>query len=104
MIQAKKTRSKILYIITKATWGGAQRYVFDLATHLPKDRFEPIVAYGEKGGLAEMLQKEGVQTHPLPALGRDVALLSDIQSFFQIFRYIRETRPDVVHLNSSKAA
>ncbi len=23
---------KILYVITKANWGGAQRYVYDLAT------------------------------------------------------------------------
>ncbi len=25
------TPRRILYVITKATWGGAQRYVFDLA-------------------------------------------------------------------------
>ena len=35
---------KVLFLITKATWGGAQRYVYDLATHLPQD-FEPVVAY-----------------------------------------------------------
>ena len=33
-------KRKILYVITKGNWGGAQRYVFDLAAHLPKDRFE----------------------------------------------------------------
>ena len=26
------TRKKILYVITKSVWGGAQRYVFDLVT------------------------------------------------------------------------
>ena len=47
---------KILFVITKATWGGAQRYVFDLATHLPPEQFEVMVAYGEKGKLAADLE------------------------------------------------
>src|SRR3989344_9573594 len=95
---------KVLFLITKATWGGAQRYVYDLATHLPHERFEPVVAYGESGKLATMLSEAKVKTHKLPSLGRDVAVISDIKSFFEIWRCIRSERPDVVHLNSSKAA
>ena len=37
-------RTKILFVITKSVWGGAQRYVFDLATNLPKDQFDVAVA------------------------------------------------------------
>lgn len=101
MAQSKK---KILYLITKATWGGAQRYVFDLATHLPKYEFESIVAYGQSGKLSKDVSRAGIETHAIPSLGRDVALFSDIASFFAILKYIRTTKPDVVHLNSSKAA
>ncbi|KKW19909.1 MAG: Glycosyl transferase group 1 [Candidatus Adlerbacteria bacterium GW2011_GWC1_50_9] len=97
-------RGKILYLITKATFGGAQKYVYDLATSLPKERFEPIVAYGTHGKLAENLYYSGIMIHHLPSLGRDIAIISDIKSFLEIYRYIKETRPDVVHLNSSKAA
>src|SRR3989344_884804 len=97
-------RRKVLFLITKATWGGAQRYVYDLATHLPPEEFEPVIAYGESGRLAKMLRDARFRTCELPFLGRDIAVLSDIKSFFEIWRCIRKERPDVVHLNSSKAA
>src|SRR3989344_1343286 len=99
-----QARKKVLYLITKATWGGAQKYVFDLATHLPKEQFEPSIAYGTHGKLAEELALSGIPTHSLPSLARDVAVFSDIKSFFEIYRAIKEMRPYVVHLNSSKAA
>lgn len=95
---------KVLFLITKATWGGAQRYVYDLATHLPKDAYRPVVAYGEEGRLKTMLYDAGIEIYPLKGLGRDVAPLDDITSFSSILKCIREIRPDVVHLNSSKAA
>jgi len=99
-----QARTKVLFLITKANWGGAQRYVFDLATNIPKEKFEPVVAYGEKGKLAEDLTTAGVRTLQLPSLGRNVAVISDIKSFFEILRLLRMERPDVLHLNSSKAA
>lgn len=97
-------RKRVLFLITKATWGGAQRYVHDLATNLPKDAFEVQVAYGTSGRLADMLRAADIELHSIPSLDRDVALLSDIRSFIDIWRCIRHVRPDVVHLNSSKAA
>ncbi|MEK7480136.1 MAG: glycosyltransferase [Patescibacteria group bacterium] len=97
-------RKKVLFFITKATWGGAQKYVYDLATNLPKSDFGVTVAYGERGKLAEELAAAKIETRQLPSLGRDVAVISDVKSFFAILKCIREIRPDVVHLNSSKAA
>ena len=81
-----QVRTKILYLITKGTWGGAQHYVFDLATRLPKERFDVVVAYGTKGKLAEDLTTANVKIVQLPSLGRDVALVSDVKSFFEILR------------------
>ena len=98
------TKKKVLFIITKATWGGAQRYVFDLATHLPKEQFEVVVAYGEGGKLSKSLADADITTYAVPSLGRDVAVFSDIKSFRKILQGIRKGRPDIVHLNSSKAA
>jgi len=107
-------KKKILYLITKATWGGAQRYVYDLATHLPSAKFsaqggpasgwQPSVAYGTAGKLSSDLKQAGIAIYELPSLGRDIAIISDIRSFFQIIRCIRNVRPDVLHVNSSKAA
>lgn len=97
-------RKKVLFIITKATTGGAQRYVYDLATHLPKDRFEVTVAYGVGGKTADALKSAGVATLELPSLVRDIALISDLKSFLEIWRCLKKVRPDSIHLNSSKAA
>ena len=40
-------RKKILFVITQGFWGGAQRYVFDLASSLNSE-FEISVLVGEK--------------------------------------------------------
>lgn len=97
-------RMKILYLITKGTYGGAQRYVYDLATSLPKSEFEPVVACGTLGKLANDLIHAGIKGKHLPSLVRDIGIFSDIKSFFEIRAAIREFRPEVIHLNSSKAA
>ncbi len=97
-------RKKILFVITKSNWGGAQRYVYDLVTNLPKDQFETSVAFGQSGLLALKLKEAGMTTRPIFSLERDISLIADVQSFFELFRLFRKERPDVVHLNSSKAA
>ncbi len=108
MEQAMKTPSgkqkKVLFLITKGTQGGAQKYVYDLCTNLRSEEFEPEIAFGTSGKLVEDLIAQKINTHQIPSLNRDIGLFSDIKAFFQIRRLIRKIRPDVVHLNSSKAA
>lgn len=97
-------RQKVLFLITKATWGGAQRYVYDLLRGLPQNEFTPALAYGVHGRLAELCKNDGIRIRQIPALSRDVAIISDIRSFFEIRDMIQSARPRVLHLNSSKAA
>jgi len=52
----KHRKIKILYIITKSNWGGAQRYVFDMATNIAKNEYEVIVAFGGDGILKKKLE------------------------------------------------
>jgi glycosyltransferase involved in cell wall biosynthesis len=102
-------RKKILYVITKSVWGGAQRYVYDLATNLPRDNFEVTVVAGEKGILVEKLRKAGVRTIALETLQKKSGIFSvlfdlvNIRLFFNLFKLFLKERPDVIHLNSSKA-
>ena len=42
-------RKKILYIVTKSNMGGAQRYVFEIATSLDPATYEVVVAFGGNG-------------------------------------------------------
>lgn len=101
---------KVLFVITKSNWGGAQRYVYDLATNLPTDRFEPIVAFGgtgsagsEEGELAYRLREAKLETRFIRAFARDIRPLDEIRACLELYRLFRKERPDVVHLNSSKA-
>ena len=92
-----------MFVITKSNWGGAQRYVFDLATRLPKEEFEVAVAHGGNGLLAEKLRAAGIRTVTVKNFERDVKLFKDIAAFFELLSLLRRERPDIVHLNSSKA-
>lgn len=117
---------KILIIITQSEWGGAQRYVYDLAVGLKEKGYDVTVAAGSHppyapprvpsrsrdpvrgtGGEADALfvklkQKE-IKTATFKNLVRLVNPFKDIPAVFEMFRYIKERRFDVVHLNSSKA-
>jgi len=95
-------KKKVLYVITKGNWGGAQRYVFDLATGL-RGEFDVAVACGSTGALVEKLREKEIRTIEVPSLRRDVSASSDMRAFFELLRLFRRERPDVVHLNSSKA-
>jgi glycosyltransferase involved in cell wall biosynthesis len=97
-------KTKVLLAITKATWGGAQRYIYDLATCLPKESFEVTVLSGNTGALTEKLATADIKTESIQNLKRDISLSDEVISFFKIIRILRTIRPDVLHLNSSKAA
>ncbi len=101
--QVSPQKKTILFVITKANWGGAQRYVYDLATNLPKDKFEVAVAFGQKGRLAEELSRVGIKTHDTASLERDVSFGADIKSLLELRKLFKIVHPDIVHLNSSKA-
>jgi len=103
-------RKKILFVVTKSNWGGAQRYVFDLATTLPREPFDVAVALGgtgekksDAGELERRLHERNVRTIFIPSFTRDVFIGSDIRALFALTRLFRRERPDIVHLNSSKA-
>jgi glycosyltransferase involved in cell wall biosynthesis len=94
---------KILYIITKSNWGGAQRHVFDLAVQAKKEGFETVVALGGNGILRSKLTEAGISTIPIDTLGRDVHAGKDASSFADIRKIIKLEKPDILHLHSPKA-
>jgi len=103
-------KQKILYIITKSNFGGAQRYVYDLATSLPSHSYSVTVALGntgdknsKTGALKDKLEMEGVHVIPITNFVRDMSLARDIKVFFEILSLIKKVRPDVLHVTSSKA-
>ena len=103
-------KKKVLFVITKSNWGGAQRYVYNLATTLPADTFDVVVALGGVGGadavagtLETKLNAVGIRTIFVPSFMRDVSVLKDAYVVRELIGIFRRERPDIVHLNSSKA-
>ena len=96
-------RTKVLFLITKSTLGGAQRYVYDLATALNPTEFDASVAVGGEGPLVEMLENAGSKVHKLTYLTRDISFFTEIRTSIELIRLIRKVKPDVLHINSSKA-
>jgi len=77
--------------------------VYDLATAAKEKGYEVLVACGETGLLVERLRDENIRTIHVKELGRDVRLGKDIAAYRGLVRLFKKERPDVVHLNSSKA-
>lgn len=95
-------KQKKLYVITKSNWGGAQKYVFDMAKNDKKSHLEVAVALGGNGELAEKLRAENLPTFKIDGLGRDVNIFKEFIVFVSFLKIYRKYRPKVVHLNSSK--
>ncbi len=94
---------RVLYVVTKAGWGGAQRYVFDLAVAAKTAGQDVAVAYGAEGRLAERLRGAGIRAIALGHLNRDVSARDDAAAYRELYRLLSIEAPDVLHLNSSKA-
>ena len=95
------TPRKILFIITKANWGGAQKYVFDLATSL--NDFEVKVVHGEPvGELTKKLKNAGIKTIPIGNLERDISFFKELKAAWSLFKILKSEKPDIIHLNSTK--
>jgi glycosyltransferase involved in cell wall biosynthesis len=99
----KEKPVKLLLAITKSNWGGAQRYVYDIARHFNTDStFEVSVMTGGNGDLVKKLKEEKIRVIPIPYLKRDVNIIDDLRSTWWLYKTIHHEKPDILHLNSSK--
>ncbi len=90
---------KLLYIITQADGGGAQNYTLEMARHFGG----AIAAGSNENRLFREATKFGVETFPLEHLKRAINPWHDFLGAWEIRELIKNYKPDVVHLNSSKA-
>src|SRR3989344_4344953 len=95
---------KILYLITKSVWGGAGKYVYDLALEAKRDGFDVAVAAGGQGALAQKLQEKNIRYFDVARLQRDVAILKPFVSGLVLLKILFKFKPDIVHANSPQAA
>lgn len=96
-------KKRILHVITKASWGGAQRYVFDLAVAGKAQGHDVSIVYGEEGPLTDALLKENIPAVRLPSLSRDIHVKEEWRSFKALKQFFEGVKPDILHVHSSKA-
>jgi glycosyltransferase involved in cell wall biosynthesis len=93
---------KILYGITKSNFGGAQRYVYELAREAVRQGHDVAVLCGGNGVLVQKLKAENIKVITLRNLQRDISLVKEIKSFVEIVKVLNKEKPYIFHINSSK--
>ncbi|MBI2409458.1 glycosyltransferase family 4 protein [Candidatus Kaiserbacteria bacterium] len=101
---------RVLFVITKSNWGGAQAYVHTLATRFAQAGADVAVASGgtgeagaDSGLLVQKLAEAGIRTIFVRNFMRDISYIQEWKALGELTRIFKRERPDVVHLNSSKA-
>ena len=83
----------VLYLITELRTGGAERALYDLATHLDRERFAPVAAcLTGRGEVGAQLEDAGVPVHYLDMKGK-----WDFRVLFRLRRLLREQEIDILH-------
>lgn len=101
-------KQSLLCVITQAgPWGGAQRYIADLALSLDTT-YEISVAIGDPKGLHDLrtlLKNKHFSglIIQLNHLVRPISPAHDLLAIVELTKLYRRLGPDIVHLNSSKA-
>ena len=54
--------------------------------------------------LPKKLNEIGIRTYKIENFRRDISLLKEIKSLLGLLKIIRSEKPDILHLNSTKAA
>ena len=96
-----ENKKKILFVVTKSNWGGAQKYVYDLATSISPE-YKPIVVHGGNGLMCEKLDEAKIKRIEIKALNRDVFIWDDIKVLKNLIDIFKSENPSIIHLNSSK--
>lgn len=94
---------KILYFITTSEWGGASRYVYELCKYEKFRGNEVYLVVGSQGKLSDKVSKLGVKVFIVESVKRNIDPLNDFESIFKVRKLVKKIKPDIVHLNSSKA-
>lgn len=104
------SKPKVLYLITKSNFGGAQKQVYELACEAKQRNYEVVVACGgtgtksaETGRLATLLKEAHITVLQIKHFMRDISLSDEILAFFEVIKILRKEKPDILHVTSSKA-
>jgi glycosyltransferase involved in cell wall biosynthesis len=93
---------KVLYVITRAIAGGAQRNVFDLMRCFSRHN-DVHLAVGNRGYLTESAEASGFPVTVLPSLKREMGIRQEHSAINEVVALAEAIRPDLIHAHSGKA-
>lgn len=94
----------LLYVITKLELGGAQKQLLSLISGLDKERFNVFLFTAKEGLLLpEALSIGGLRLERSRWLERPINPFKDLLAVFEIYRFIKNSKIQIVHTHSSKA-
>lgn len=97
-------KKKVLHIV-EAFGGGVFTMINDLTNGL-KDEYDIVIAYGKRKQTPENLRElfdSKIKLIEIKNFGRKLNLKKDIKALNELKKVIKEEKPDIVHLHSSKA-
>ena len=97
-------KKRVLFVITQSEFGGAQRFLLQLISNLDTNKYEVVVAAGIDGnqeikGLFPLNMTYVVAKR----LRRNPNVFNGIALVLELKKIIKESRPDVLFLNSTVA-
>lgn len=86
---------KILIVSHGAALGGSPISALNIARHIDKESFFPILAFGEEGPIVERAKEEGYTTYVVSKKG-----ILGLPMIFAYLKIILKEKIDLVHLNT----
>lgn len=83
--------------------GGIKRHVLTLLDGFDRERIESVVICPPNTSLYEEVEKAGYEVVPLDLVG-ELNPAKDLKAAIALRRILRDIRPDVLHIHSTKAA
>lgn len=95
-------KTKLLFLVTQSEMGGAQRYIYEVARLLDKNRYEVLVAAGEGDGeLFRKLETIAICSRQLKQMKRTPWPWQITKAIWEIRELIKKEEPDVLFLCST---
>lgn len=98
---------RIMRIIARLNVGGPAIHVSLLTARLVPPEYESLLVTGQigegEGDMSYYAESLGVQPTIIPELGRSLNPVRDLRVIGQLYRLMRQFKPDVVHTHTAKA-
>lgn len=99
---------KVMMIVARLNIGGVALNVLQTVSALQKNEsIEVILIHGRvsehEGDMYYLAENLGVRSVILPALERELSPIHDLKTIWQLYRLMRQHRPDIVHTHTAKA-